>query len=174
MENLPRNLKSSKKRKKAAFCSPSDEWVLPAASTIKPEEREFVVHPGASLHMVSKKDLNKAELETLRISKNPTMVMTPKREVLAKEEATVYVRELDLFVTVMLLENTPAVLSLGKNSAKNLGTVVSGRVARNHISSKMARTIIATHQIMCHSSYLVYPRVPLPHQLLLHLHCRKL
>ena len=31
-----------------------------------------------------------------------------------KEEATVYVRELDLFVTVMLLEDTPAVLSLGK------------------------------------------------------------
>ena len=31
-----------------------------------------------------------------------------------KEEATVYVKELDLFVTVMLLEDTPAVLSLGK------------------------------------------------------------
>ena len=31
-----------------------------------------------------------------------------------KEEATVYVKELDLFVTVMLLEETPAVLSLGK------------------------------------------------------------
>ena len=37
----------------------------------------------------------------------------------------------------------------------------------------MARNFIATHQIMCHSSYLVYPRVPLPHQLLLHLHRRK-
>ena len=33
---------------------------------------------------------------------------------LTKEEATVYVRELDLFVTVMLLEDTLAVLSLGK------------------------------------------------------------
>ena len=31
-----------------------------------------------------------------------------------KEEATVYVKELDLFVTVMLLEETPAVLSIGK------------------------------------------------------------
>ena len=35
-------------------------------------------------------------------------------EVLTKEEATVYVRELDLLVTTMLLEDTPAVLSLGK------------------------------------------------------------
>ena len=39
---------------------------------------------------------------------------TGNGEVLTKEEATVYVKELDLFVTVMLLEDTPAVLSLGK------------------------------------------------------------
>ena len=66
------------------------------------------------MYMVSKKDLNKAELETVKISKNPTMVMTANGEVPAKEEATGFVRGLDLFVTVMLLENTPAVLSLGK------------------------------------------------------------
>ena len=40
--------------------------------------------------------------------------MTANGEVLPKEEATMYVRELDLFVTMMLLEQTPAVLSLGK------------------------------------------------------------
>ena len=66
------------------------------------------------MHMASKKDINKAELETLRISKNPTTVMTANGEVQTREEATVYVKELDLFVTVMLLEETPAVLSLGK------------------------------------------------------------
>ena len=37
------------------------------------------------------------------------MVMKANGEVLAKEEATENVRELDLFVTVMLRENTPAV-----------------------------------------------------------------
>ena len=61
---------------------------MPAASTINNEEREFVVDSGASMHMVSKKDLNRAELEPVRISKNPTMVMTANGEVLAKEEAT--------------------------------------------------------------------------------------
>ena len=61
-------------------------------------------------HMVSKKDVNKAELETVRISKNPIMVVTAKGEVQTKE-ATVYVRELGLFVTVMLLGDAPAVLS---------------------------------------------------------------
>ena len=50
----------------------------------------------------------------MRVSKNPTVVMTANGEVLAKEEATVYVRELDWFETVKLLEDTPAVLSLGK------------------------------------------------------------
>ena len=61
---------------------------MPAASTMNPEERECVFDSGASMHMVSKKDLNVAELETVRISKNPTMVVTANGEVLAKEEAT--------------------------------------------------------------------------------------
>ena len=65
------------------------------------------------MHMVSKKDLNEDELETVRISKNPIMVAA-NGEVRAKEEATVYVRDLDLFSIVMLLENKLAFLSLGK------------------------------------------------------------
>ena len=64
--------------------------------------------------MVSRKDLNSAELETVRTSESPTTAVTANGEVPTKEEATVYVRELDLFVTVMLLEDTPAVLSLRK------------------------------------------------------------
>ena len=64
--------------------------------------------------MLSRKDLNSADLETVRASKSPTTVVTANGEVRTKEEAIVYVRELDQFVTVMLLEDTPAVLSLGK------------------------------------------------------------
>ena len=85
-----------------------------AAATTKPEEREFVVDSGAIKHMVSKRDLNSAELETMRISKNPTTVVAASGEVQTREVATVCVKELDLFVTVMFLEETPAVLSLGK------------------------------------------------------------
>ena len=40
---------------KTAFFSPSENWCLPAPSTLKPEEREFVVDSGASMHMISKK-----------------------------------------------------------------------------------------------------------------------
>ena len=99
--NLPKNIHKLKETKNT-FYSPSDELVLPALSTIKPEEREFVVDSGASMHMDSRKDSNKAELENVRISKNPTKVVTANGEVLTKEEATENVRELDLFVTVMI------------------------------------------------------------------------
>ena len=70
-----------------------------------------MVDSGSSIQMVSKRDLNSAELETMRISRNPTTEMTANGEVQTRD--TVCVRELDLFVTVMLLEETLAVLSLG-------------------------------------------------------------
>ena len=57
------------------------------------------------MHMLSRKDLNSVELETVRFSKNPITVITADGEVQTKEEATVYVKELDLFVTVKLLIN---------------------------------------------------------------------
>ena len=63
---LAKNIFWLKEKDKATFFSPNDEWSLPAASTIKPEDREFLVGSGASMHMVSKKDLNKAELETVK------------------------------------------------------------------------------------------------------------
>ena len=40
--------------------------------------------------------------------------MTANGEVQTREEATDYVKELNLFVTVILLEETPTFLSLGK------------------------------------------------------------
>ena len=66
----------------------------------EPEEREFEVDSGASMHMVSKRDFNSAELETVKISNSPTTMMTANGEVQSREEATVYVKELDVFVKV--------------------------------------------------------------------------
>ena len=48
------------------------------------------------------------------MSRNPSTVMTANGEVQTRKEATVYFEELDLLVTVMPLEETPAVLSLWK------------------------------------------------------------
>ena len=82
--------------------------------TIKPEERDFVVDSGASMHMISKKDFSDAEMDTLTKSCSPTIVVTANGEVQTHEEATVYFGELGIFLTMKVLEDTPAVLSLGK------------------------------------------------------------
>ena len=107
-----------KEHERATFFSPSENRCLPA-STLKPEEREFVVDSGASMHMISKKDLRDAEMDTLTKSCSPTIVITANGEVQTHEEATVYVKELDMFLTMKVLENTPAVLSLGKLCDEN-------------------------------------------------------
>ena len=49
------------------------------------------------MHMISQKDLNSAEMDTLTKSCSPTIVITANGEVQTHEEATVYVKELDIF-----------------------------------------------------------------------------
>ena len=102
-----------KEHERATFLSPSENRCLPASS-LKPEEREFVVDSGASMHMICKKDLSDAEMDTLTTSTSPTTVITANGEVQTHKEAAVYVQELDTFLTMRVLQNTPAVLSLGK------------------------------------------------------------
>ena len=139
---LTKNILKLKETDKATFFSPTNEWSLPAPSAIKPEERQLVVDFGASLHMLSRKDLNSAELEAVKVSESPTTVVVNTGEVPTKEEATVHVKELGLFMTVMLLEDTPAVLSLGKLCITDI--IAIGQVVRSHISSKMANEENAT------------------------------
>ena len=115
---LAKNVLKLKEHKRATFFSPSENRCLPASS-LKPEEREFVVDSGASMHMISKKDLNDADMDTLTKSCSPTIVITANGEVQTHEEATVYVKELDIFLTMKVLDNTPAVLSLGKACDEN-------------------------------------------------------
>ena len=102
-----------KEHERATFFSTPENRCLPA-STLKPEEREFVVHSGASMHMISKKDLSEAEMDTLTKSCSPTRVITANGEVQTHEEATDYVKEMDTHLIMKVLEDTPAVLSLRK------------------------------------------------------------
>ena len=60
------------------------------------------------MHMINKKDVNFAELETVTTSRSPTTVVTANGEVQTNEEATVYVKELEKFLTMKVLEDTPA------------------------------------------------------------------
>ena len=53
---LAKSVFKLKEHQRATFFSPSEKWCLPA-SNLKPEEREFVVHSFASMHMISKKGI---------------------------------------------------------------------------------------------------------------------
>ena len=90
-----------------------------ACINFKPEEREFFVDSGPSMHMISKKDLIIDEMDILTKSCSPTTVITANGEVQTQEEAIVYVKEFYIFLKMKVLENTPAVLSLGKLCDEN-------------------------------------------------------
>ena len=110
---LAKSVLKLKEQERATFFSPSENRCH-LASSLKPEEREFVVDSSASMHMISKKDLSDAEMDTSTKLWSPTIVKTANGEVRTHEEATVYVKEVGIFLTMKVLENTPAVLSLGK------------------------------------------------------------
>ena len=63
---------------------------------------------------MSKKGSSSEEMGTVKRSRNPAVVLITNGEVLTHKEAHVFVHDLILFVTVQLLEETPAALSLGK------------------------------------------------------------
>ena len=69
--------------------------------------------------------------------------MTANGEVRTREEATVYVKELDLFLTVMLLGETPAVASLGKLCEDHGYTYHWTSGQKPHLTKKESRTLIA-------------------------------
>ena len=69
--------------------------------------------------MISKKDLSDAEMDTLTKSCSPTIVITANGEVQTHEKAMVYVQQLDIFLKMKVLENTPAVSSVGKRCDAN-------------------------------------------------------
>ena len=110
---LAKSVSKFKEKNISTFFSLSEKRCLPA-SNLKLEEREFVVDSGASMNMIGIKTLSDAEMDILTKSCSPTIVITANGEVQTHEEAAVYVKELDIFLTMNVLQNTRTVLSLGK------------------------------------------------------------
>ena len=89
------------------------------------------------MHMLSRTGLNSAELDTVRVSRKHSTVLAANGEVQTNEESTVYVYDLDLFVKVQIIEDTPQSCRL-ENSAKITDIPLSGPVVRNHTLFKTA------------------------------------
>ena len=99
------------------------------------------------MHMLSKKDLSSEELETLRRS-TTTTVVTANGEVQTNEEAQVHVHDLDLFVTVQIPNDTPAVPSLGKLCEEHgyFNEWVSGQ--KPHLTKNGKRILCNTENVV--------------------------
>ena len=118
--------------------------------------------------MITKKDLNFAEMDILTKSCSPTIVITANGEVQTNEEATGYVKELDFFLTV----NSSMIRQLychRRSFARNMHTLTSGPAVTNHTSLTMVFGYSVIRRIRCRSWSLAYQHL-LHHQIHLLLH----
>ena len=79
-------------------------------------------------------------------TQEPTVVRTANGKVQTHEEAQVFVQDLNLFVTVQLLDSTPAVLSLEK-LCEDTDTLMSGSAVKSHGWPKTGRVSSARQTI---------------------------
>ena len=107
--NLARKICKLKAEDRATFYS-HVKIKAPVLVFKNTEEHMFVVDPGASMHMLSKKDLSSDENGHFAEVQKPYDGGDRKQT----RRHKCYVHDLYLFVTVQLLEETWAVLSLGK------------------------------------------------------------
>ena len=75
--------------------------------------REIIVDSGASKHMIGINQLTGSEKESIRDLRIPFLVQTAHGVVPCTKEAKIYIHDLKLWVWAQLLEDSPAVLSLG-------------------------------------------------------------
>ena len=89
--------------------------------------RYYMVDSGASLHVVSYRDLTVRERRRLRKLDVPLQLTTANGATNATHTAEVYVRELDITVVALVLGSSPPLLSLGKLCTENGFRYVWGR-----------------------------------------------
>ena len=77
----------------ATVFKPKLEWAVASTSTVNPDERDFIVDSGASMHMMSKMDSSPEELETLKMFRLLATVITANGSIDTTEEATVNVKD---------------------------------------------------------------------------------
>ena len=123
----------------ASFYSPSAEWRLLVALTEESEDR-VCGRFGSSYAHGQQERLDSAELETMRMSRNPTTVMTANSE---KKRQCMSIRK-TLLVKVISWNSRSSFF--GDTLWKIMGIHITGRAVKNHISSEMASELIAIYR----------------------------
>ena len=79
--DLAKNIYKLKYSDRTTLYTPIEAKAMVAPTSTRPEEREFVVDSGASMHMVSKRELSSGEIDTAKRSRTHTVVLTANGEV---------------------------------------------------------------------------------------------
>ena len=162
---LPNTCTSFKKRRKLHSTRPRKNGYSRAASTKEPEERDS----GASMHMVSKKDLNSAELETMKdIEKSDDGDNGQRQGANKKRGHGTCQRIGHIRDGCVSWRNSRS--SFSREALR--GSWVHWTSGQKPTSHQKGKIIYCSFQTMYHLWSLVYQRVPLrrPHLLLHHLH----
>ena len=115
------------------------------------EERMFVVESGASMHMLSKKDLNSDEMDTLRRSRNPNDGSDSETgEVQTNEEAP---RSTSLMFTISIC-SSQCIYSMKRQQFSPLVSFAQNTDV--HMSGKMGRQLFAIMDQLWEDNYLSY------------------
>ena len=93
------------------------------------------------MHNAEQKSMTLRYIDTLRRSKNPTCDLPRPGAVHINEYAQVSVHDLDLFVTVQLLDETPAVLLLHQLCSER-GYSFEWKTAKLHNWPRMGRQVL--------------------------------
>ena len=103
------------------FLTPSESFALckrvrPQVSTCVKAyyHREYTVDSGASYHTVALQDLTESENKTLRKLDEPLVMDTANGEIIADSEADIYVHNLEMLITALVVPTTtPPLISVG-------------------------------------------------------------
>ena len=122
---------------RSRFFKPSPAINVSSPSFAASNESGFIVDPGASLHMMSKKwfDSRRAGTDT-KVEGSISYYECTWNYLYGWRSNSICVCDLDMFVQTQLLKESPVVLSLGK-LCEEMVTRLSGFQVRHHISSRM-------------------------------------
>ena len=160
LESCQKHLEAQRERQNYILLACGTVGLL-VASAQEPEEREFVVDSGASMQMVSKKDFNSGDHEDIEESHDSDD--GPRRG--ANKWRSDCICQTIGLVCQSFLKKLSQFFPCG-SSVRIMGKHTTGPAVKKHISSEMARELIAINPTMYHLCFSVYQRV-LPQ---LHLH----
>ena len=137
------NIYKLKSADNATFCTSIEARAMPAPTSKSPEEREFVVDSGASVHILSKKEFK------LRWTGDSAEIQEPHNGGNGQQRSANKRGSTSITFTILISSWRMTRLQFYhlENSAKNADIPVSGPAVKNHVWPNKERTCCAKRKI---------------------------